>query len=247
MNKLTCPDCRHENEPERIYCHNCGARLDRSALKKEKVVPDDEGGAARQHLERMFDPTRNRNKLVALKLLKLVLGALAVAVLIQMLLPPDLPEPKKADVFAPMINMDLFTALESHNPPQLVYNEDQVNAYLDSAIRKKQSPAQEGFFPIRRIFVQLEEGLCRINVGHRFFGFPLCLSGFYHVSVEQGKIEAVNTGGSIGRMPIHPALMRGLDFLFRKTWATLARERKDVARLAGIEFHPQSVTLITAR
>src|SRR6516225_2034765 len=30
--QLTCPDCQRENEAERIYCHDCGARLDRSAL-----------------------------------------------------------------------------------------------------------------------------------------------------------------------------------------------------------------------
>ena len=29
---LVCPDCQHENEPQRIYCHSCGARLDRSKL-----------------------------------------------------------------------------------------------------------------------------------------------------------------------------------------------------------------------
>ena len=34
VTKLVCPDCRHENEPERIYCHNCGARLDRSGAYK---------------------------------------------------------------------------------------------------------------------------------------------------------------------------------------------------------------------
>jgi hypothetical protein len=247
VNKLVCTDCRHENELERIYCHNCGARLDRSGIKKEKIVPEDGGERTRQHLAKLFNPARNRNKLIALRLLKLVLGALGAAVVIQMLLPPDLPEPAKVDVFAPMINMDLFTALESRNPPRLVYSEEQVNAYLDSVIRKKQSPAQEGFFPIRRVFVQFEEGLCRINIRHRFFGLPLSLGGFYHVSIEQGKIEAANTGGYIGRMAIHPALMRGLNFLFQKTWTTLARERKDVARLVGIEFHPQSVTLVTAR
>ena len=37
MTKLICPDCQHENELERIYCHNCGARLDRTGLIKEKM------------------------------------------------------------------------------------------------------------------------------------------------------------------------------------------------------------------
>ncbi len=247
MTKLVCPDCRHENELERIYCHNCGARLDRSALKKEKAAVDDGPERTQEHLRKMFDPRRERTRLLVLNLVKNIVGAFCAAALIQMLLPPDLPPPDKNNAFAPMINMDLFSALESHNPPRLIYSQEQVNNFLAADIRRSQSPAQEGYFPIRRIFVQFEEGLCRIHVRHRFFGIPLSLGGFYRVSVDQGKIAATNTGGYIGRMPIHPVLMRGLEFLFHKTWSTLARERKDVARLAGIEFHPQSVTLITVR
>ena len=48
-------------------------------------------------------------------------------------------------------------------------------------------------------------------------------------------------------MPIHPLIMQRLGLLMGKTWGTLDREKKQVARLAGIEFHPQSVTLIVAR
>ena len=31
---LICPECRCENDPKRIYCHDCGARLDRSVLAR---------------------------------------------------------------------------------------------------------------------------------------------------------------------------------------------------------------------
>jgi hypothetical protein len=69
----------------------------------------------------------------------------------------------------------------------------------------------------------------------------------YRVAIADGKITATNLGGYIGRMPIHPALMKYADVLFGKAWECLARERNSIARLAGIEFHPQSVTLIVAR
>lgn len=247
MTKLVCPDCRHENEPERIYCHNCGARLDRSGVKKEKEATEENAATTQERLRKMFAPDRRLNRDIWIKLGKVILGALVAAVVIQMLLPPDLPAEKKNDAFAPMINMDLFTAIENHNPPRLTYSQAQVNSYLASTIRRMNSPAKDGFFPISQLFAQFEEGVFRLNVRHAFFGFPISCGSFYHVSVDQGKISATNSGGYIGRMPIHPAIMRYLDILFSKTWATLARERKDVARLAGIEFHPQSVTLITVR
>ena len=31
ITKLICPECRHENEAERVYCHDCGARLNKPA------------------------------------------------------------------------------------------------------------------------------------------------------------------------------------------------------------------------
>jgi len=40
MTKIVCGECRHENEAERIYCHNCGERLDRSMAAAQKPMVD---------------------------------------------------------------------------------------------------------------------------------------------------------------------------------------------------------------
>ena len=40
MTKLVCAECRHENEAERTSCHNCGERLDRSAVSAQKKAQD---------------------------------------------------------------------------------------------------------------------------------------------------------------------------------------------------------------
>jgi hypothetical protein len=247
VTKLICPDCRHENEPERIYCHNCGARLDRSAVKKERMAAEEPRVVTQARLKRMFDPTRGRSTRIALKLVKVILGALVLALVIQMLLPPDLPTETKNDSFAPMISMDLLSALESRRPQQLVYSQDQVNSYLASLIRRKDSPAKEGFLPIRRIFARFDEGVCRIYASYSFFGLPLYVSGCYSVRIESGKLIATCHGGSFGRLPIDPALMNQLDVVLRKTWKTVDRERKQITQLAALEFHPQSVSFITVR
>lgn len=245
MTKLVCPDCRHENETERIYCHNCGGRLDRSAVNKEKVQTEESAEGTHNRLKKLFDPKRGRSKATAIKALKIFLGALGLAAVIQMILPPDLPPQVKSSSFAPMIGIDLLSAVESHNPPRLTYSQDQVNEYLASSIRRSNSPAKEGFVPIQRIFVQFDEGICRIHVARSFLGLTLSDGCFYQVNVGGGKILASCEGGYLGRMPVHPLLMGRLDFLFKKAWQTLDREQKQVAMLPGLEFHPQSVTLIT--
>ena len=35
MATLTCKECQHVNEEARIYCHNCGTKLDRSLLVED--------------------------------------------------------------------------------------------------------------------------------------------------------------------------------------------------------------------
>jgi len=247
MTKLVCPDCRHENEPERIYCHDCGARLERSALSNEKAPDENAAARSRKHLQKMFQPGRGRGKRAAINLGKVVLGGFCLAAVIQMILPPDLPPEPKKFAFAPMINMDLVSALSSHAPAQLSYNEEQVNAYLAATVRRSNSPAREGFFPLRSIVAKFEEGICGINIERQILGLPIYSGSAYRVSIENGKITSASVSGYIGRMPIHPALMRGTEPVFGKAWETLARERNEVAKLAAIEFHPKTVLLVTVR
>ena len=55
MTMLICPDCRNENEIERIYCHDCGTKLDRSKLKKDKsIVKEEKPEETQKRIRRMF-------------------------------------------------------------------------------------------------------------------------------------------------------------------------------------------------
>jgi len=246
VTKLACSDCQYENESERIYCHNCGARLDRSAIARANVAEGvDE--STQKHLKKMFDSGSGRAGRAAVMLGKVLLGACVAAALIEMILPPDLPLPPKNYGFAPMIGMDMVSAISSHQAASLVYSEEQINSYIGSNLHRKDSPAKEGVFPLVRIFVQLDEGICRINIERQFYGLSIYSGGSYRVAIGNGKVSGEATGGYIGHMPIHPKLMKYADLLLQKAWDALARERNSVARFAGIEFHPQSVTLIVTR
>src|SRR3954447_25569665 len=89
--KLLCPECRRENEPERIYCHECGTRLDRSAVRFKKEPIQD----THKRVKRMFDPQRAKLRALFFAVNKLLLGAGAAALVINMMLPPDVPAPAK--------------------------------------------------------------------------------------------------------------------------------------------------------
>src|SRR6266545_1652343 len=103
--RIICTECRHENEAERIYCHNCGERLERSAAlaQKKAQAPEDE----RRRLQKMMEgPSKGRQNFFAVS--KLAFAAAAVAALVEIALPPDLPAPTK---MAPsQIDLDLENA-----------------------------------------------------------------------------------------------------------------------------------------
>jgi hypothetical protein len=242
MIKLLCPECRRENEAERIYCHDCGARLDRTALAK--VVPKGEDAKeTHRRLRTMLDPQRAKMRLIFFKISKLVLGAFAAAAVIQMLLPPDVPPRAKSGEFPPQINLDLENAAMNHGAPPMHYTEAQVNAYLGSALKSKQA-ALSKLLNFERAFVNFDENICRVTVERSLFGFSVFTATSSKVTLDNGTLKASNNGGSIGRLPVHPMLMKYAEPVFADLWAALERERKSVAKMNAIEFHPQAVVLI---
>jgi hypothetical protein len=239
--KLVCPECRRDNEPERIYCHDCGARLDRTSLAK--IAPKGENAKETQRrLRTMLDPQRAKMRQMFFKISKLVLGAFVTAAIVQMLLPPDVPARAKTGEFPPQINLDLENAALNHGAAPLQYTEAQVNAYLISALRNKQA-ALSKLLTFERAFVHFDENVCRITAERSLFGFSLFTSTSSKVTLQNGTLTASNNGGSIGRLPVHPLVMKYADPLFGDLWTALDRERKAVAKMGAIEFRPQAVVL----
>ena len=245
MSQLVCPECRHENEAERVYCHNCGAKLNRTAPATVPGKTDDaETVATRERLRRMMDQRGVKARLVIFNIAKLILGACLAAVLIQMFLAPDLPATGKDLELGPQIGLDLEHALMQHRGAQLTYQQDQVNSYLANVLkRKKTSLLDKPLLEFRRGVAQFDEGVFRMTAERSVFGYSLYTSAFYRVNVQNGKAAGMCEGGMIGRMPIHPQLMRYADFLLGDVWKALEQDEKQVAKFAAIEFHPKTVVL----
>lgn len=243
MMTLICPECRRENEAERIYCHDCGARLDRSALAKVAAKGEDVKETQRR-LRTMLDPQRGHVRLLFFKVSKVILGAFAVAAVVQMLRAPEVPPRPKMGDFPPQIGLDLENATMKQGAAPLQYTEAQVNAYLGSALKSRQA-ALSKLLQFERATVKFDENVCRITAERSLFGFSIFTTTIDRVSLQNGTLSASNNGGYIGRLPVHPLLMKYAEaLLFGDLWTALDRERKSVAKMNAIEFHPQAVALI---
>lgn len=241
MMKLVCPECHHENDSQRIYCHDCGARLDRTGLAKVAPTAEDAKETQRR-LRTMLHPKGVKMRHLFFKTSKMILGALATAAIIQMLLSPDVPERPKMGEFPPQVNLDIENAVLNHTTAPLQYTEAQVNAYLGNVAKSKKETLNK-YLDFERLIVRFDENVCSITAERSLFGFSLFTTTSSKVTLQNHTITATNNGGAIGRLRVHPLLMKYADFLFADVWTALDRERKSVSKMGGIEFHPQAVVL----
>ncbi len=236
MTKIVCGECRHENEAERIYCHNCGERLDRSAAAAQKPMVDPT--ETHRRLQKMLGPpSRVRHNFFAVS--KLVLAAIAAAALVQMALPPELPAPTK--IVSPQIDLDLENA--HLRPSPLEYSQDQINAYLAYRLISKKAALTYPFLTFVRATASFREGACTIAMERSLFGYSIFSRTSHRVETNAGKIAATNVGGWIGRLPIHPVIMQFGDIIFADLWSALDRERKLIGKMGAVNFHESSVTI----
>jgi hypothetical protein len=236
MTKIVCGECRHENEAERIYCHNCGERLDRSAAAAQKPMVDP--AETHRRLQKMLGPpSRVRHNFFAVS--KLVLAAVAAAALVEMALPPEVPAPTK--IVSPQIDLDLENA--HLRPSPLEYSQDQINAYLTYRLISKKKALTYPFLTFVGATASFREGACTIAMERSLFGYSIFSRTSHRVETNAGKIAATNVGGWIGRLPIHPVIMQFGDIIFADLWSALDRERKLIGKMGAVNFHEGSVTI----
>jgi hypothetical protein len=244
---LTCPECRHENEIERIYCHSCGARLDRSALSARKMPKTEAPEEIQKRLQGMFNQRKARIRSLLLQALKLTLAAGLAAIVVEMLIPPDVPPKKKSDNLPPQINMDLEMMIQYHRPPFLRYDEEGVNGFIANTLRTQKEKLNHPLIDFNRAVVRFRDGSCRLTAERSIFGYSFYTTGIYAVELRDGKLTSSTSGGSIGRLQIHPQLMKYAGFLFGDLVTAMQREAKQLSRIGSIEFHDKEVILTASR
>ncbi len=239
--KLICPECRHENESERIYCHDCGTRLDRSPIASRRMGEDP--AATQKRVKNMFDPTGVKLRLAFFKVAKVVLAAAALAALAEIMVSPELPELPKSGTIAPQIAMDLENAATYHRLGILQYSQQDVNAYLASALKNKKKALDLPLINFERAIVQFKDGECAVTTERSIFGYSLFLTSHYQVSVKDGKPVYILSGANLGRLPVHPEIMKHADFFVADVVHAMTRERMEVAKLSSVKFDAGQVLL----
>ena len=84
-----------------------------------------------------------------------------------------------------------------------------------------------------------------MGVEQSLFGLPIYSGATYNMGVKEGKFYADNQGGHIGRVGIHPFLMKYADAAFKPLWESLKREREQVQAMQRIDLVKGAIQLVT--
>lgn len=242
---LRCEQCGYENEAERVYCHNCGGKLDRTLLPRAEDDKNREtSDKARRRIRKMTNPGSNPVVREFKALLTTLFWAAVVAAGVVASRPPDgVPDPKGAGLNR-LVQSDLMEAFESPAPKSISFSQEEINAALKQSLKGKEGGLIPGI-KFGRAFVNLYNGAARVSTQQDLWGFPFYSSSTYKLGMKEGKFAPVLIAGSFGRLPVHPQAMQYLDFSFDKLWAALKRERGYLDKLQSITATEGQLALIT--
>ena len=250
---LVCKECGFENEPERVYCHQCGAKLDRSLLPPEALTPKEDPEEVRRRLRRMANPPGAGAKMTLRRLFaSILLGAIFALIVLACLPPRDsAPPPPEQVENARLLSSELEDAVAAPGAPRrLVLTEPVVNAYLAANVRSRRvNNGASTYAPLfERVYVRFLDGnVCRMTQQQSLFGLPLYTSCDYSPSTRtDGRLIATPGAGAVGRMPLPATLMRPLAPLLYGT--LFDRQKGDLNllnRLGAVTCRKEQVELVT--
>jgi len=240
---LPCEQCGYLNEPERVYCHSCGAKLDRSLLPKGDEKKQETPESARKRISKMTNPQAGWFWREVKTLFKVALyAALVAAIILIAQAPVGLPDGKKEATLR-LVSSDIMEALEAPTPRALSFTEDEVNQYLKQMLKAKEGAITGVEF--KRAFVNLRPGAIRMNSENSLWGYPVFSGVDYGLEVKDGKFTATVVGGNFGRLAVDPQLMRHAAVAFNGLWTSLQRERKQMDKMQSVKVEKERIDLVT--
>lgn len=245
---LVCKQCNFENEPERVYCHNCGAKLDRSLLPPEASKREDPV-IVQERVRKMVKP-RNVNLKVQVKnfvycvLLSIVLAGI-VLILKPPLFRPEISQEAAADAL--MVVDDLDADLQLPTPRRRIYTQDQLNTFLAGNLKaaKVEKGSSVPVATFERVFVQLEEKVAYLTIQDSLFGYPLYATTARTLEKRNGVLVSQSLGGSLGRLRIPALAMPALEALFQPVKKAADKPIRMFSQMQSIALHKGNAEFVT--
>jgi|YelNatPaOPRAMG01_1025707.scaffolds.fasta_scaffold01435_6 hypothetical protein len=235
---LPCQKCGYDNELGRIFCHNCGAKLDLDAMKPPKVKKTP--GAS---------PWRWVRRGIDVVVTVLVVWGFYLAWQVREV-------PAAASNVATVAGqvdakrMDLEMAIASQTPKTVVLTEAEVNAFF-AGLRFEKGTGQGLELAPVAIHATLGKGVMTIVLVDNLrlgttFNKKLQFTFVGKPTLRDGRFQFDLYGGWVGRLPLHPQIVVPANFAHHflgGALRTLTDEKQLLEKLQTIVVEPGQVTL----
>lgn len=244
--RLICTSCQHENEVERVYCHNCGEKLDRSLLPKVDLTkPSEEKTKAAKKVKKLMDSNR-LNWWMTLKTFLLVeFLAVLVAAGYLIVQTPAFVVPLNRDKLPELEVGDLWSELLKQNvAANITFKENDVNYYLSKVV--KGGAGSMGKF--ERAMAHLEKDLITLAVQRSVLGLTICHTTAFTPAHDGLKWKADIKRVAIGRLTVPTGIAKMLNLDATTLGAFSQVFEKDIQRLdrlEKIEVADGNITFVT--
>lgn len=240
---LPCGQCGFLNEPERVYCHNCGSKLDRTLLPKGEEAKHEPVERTRKRIAKMTNPKSGSVLREIGTFFKVIIyAAIAAALYLVSQKPPDVPEVSR-DLGLRMVNSELMEAVESPTARVISFTQDDVNDHLKRSLKAKDGGFAGTEFV--RAYVTLHPGLLKMGTEQTLASYPLYSGIAYTLEVKDGKFTPTVAGGNFGRLSIDPRAMTYISGAFDKLFTALKRERDRMDRMQSVTIYEGRIDLVT--
>ncbi|HEY5753680.1 MAG TPA: zinc ribbon domain-containing protein [Chthoniobacterales bacterium] len=237
MSVLKCPQCEYQNEEQRVYCHQCGTKLPQAGFAGGY-------GPAQNQPLRNTQPRQIQAASGSFfgRFFRVILWSAFVAALIQgARSPDDIPAPlPPGGGEAPNFTRDFQAAAAA--PRRLVYQEQAVNAFLQSKLKARAGVLPAHIAHFERAFVNLGDGKLRLTKEYQLLGYPIYVAGVFKPSISGGALHVNTDSGAVGRLPIAGLIFDRIDTLvFSEFVEGLRAERAALATLKSVTIRPGEV------
>ncbi len=239
---LKCTGCGYENEPTRVYCHNCGEKLERG--EASTALP---GGFTPPEQTHEAKPQRRQLALGSYfyALIKLCILAAVILMLVQAFLPPvDLPAPVAADeTRAAGMSDSVRRASASHSPVAFKFTAAEVDKWFVSNAHFKKSQSFVVLQP-KRVYADLGNGTVRLGIEASLPGAGRMVFQADYLPVRvDGAYFLQPLSYSVGRLVLPVFLGWPVQRQFDGLTEALAAPLAQLAQASEIKITPDAVTL----
>lgn len=238
--KLICQQCSHENEVERIYCHNCGTKLDRSKLPVEDPK-------AKKKRVRMGPPPLAIFFRKVGTFLSVVLGAALLAAILCIFKPagdgPEISDEQKAA--APFFSTELEAIAASQVPVSRSYAEWQVSASIKDKAKARKTDVNT--VKVVDGWIRFEPDQVTVVGRSTLYGLPTGFEEVWEIKSDAVPAKPRLVSAKIGRLSIPAAVAPPLVGFFSASFYKRFDTELKALKMLGAKIEKEKVTVFSGR